>query len=161
MAIILSQFATRVQNTVNADAAGKTVANDFFVDLLATDLVAGNVIDLGILPAGNSVSNVQLMCDKLDSNGTPAITLDVGLMSGEVGVADAARTVGQELFAGSNNAQSGTAVATPATRAALTIAATKFDRSIGVKIVTAPATAAAGRIRARVFVYATDSNIQY
>lgn len=159
-AIILSQFAKRVLDTVNGDCAGDLVVNDFYVDLAAGDLVAGNVIDFGILPAGHSISNVQLIPDDLDTNGTPTLALDIGLMSGTPGANDATRTVGQELFAGSTAAQTGSVV-TPTLKSAYTVQAQNYDRSIGVKIATGPATAAAGRLRARVTMYAANSGVQF
>jgi hypothetical protein len=60
MAIILSQFATRQQRVIAGDCAGDLVVNRFFVDLKAADLVANNVIDLGVLPAGHTIHGAQL-----------------------------------------------------------------------------------------------------
>lgn len=146
MATILSDYAKRVRNTINGDCAGDVVINRFFIDLLATDLVLNNVIDLGILPAGHTVVNAFLLADDLDTNGAPTITLDVGIMTGTPGDAVSVRTVGQELFTASTAAQTG--AGTPMSqKSGFMIASTSADRSIGVKIATAPATAAAGRLR--------------
>lgn len=159
MATILSDFAKRVRITVTGDGAGDLVVNPFFVDLKAADLVANNVIDIGILPAGHTINSAILIPDDLDTGTT--ITLDVGLMSGTIGDALSARTVGQELFVASTAAQTGTPASAVTTKTAHTIAAAAVDRSIGVKIVTAPTGATAGRLRLSVSMYATDSGFQY
>ena len=161
MATLVSDFSKRYRNTVTADCAGDLVVNPVFIDLKAADLVAGNLIDIGILPAGHTIHGAVLVPDDLDSNGTPTITLDVGIMSGTVGDSVNARTVGQELFVASTAAQTGTPASAATTKTAHTIAAVPYDRSIGVKIVNAPATAAAGRLRLSVSMYATDSNFQF
>jgi hypothetical protein len=159
MAIILSQFATRQQRVIAGDCAGDLVVNRFFVDLKAADLVANNVIDLGVLPAGHTIHGAQLIADDLDT-GT-AITLDVGLMSGTVGTNDAARTVGQELFVASTAAQTGAVASTSTTKTALTITPVGNDRSIGVKIVAAPTGATAGRLRLTVSMHPANSGEVY
>lgn len=160
MATILSDFAKRVRNTVNGDCAGDLVVNQFFIDLQAADLALNNVIDLGVLPAGHTVINANLVPDDLDTNGAPAITLDVGIMTGVVGDAVNARTVGTELFSQSTAAQAGTPTVASA-KSAFTIPATPYDRSIGVAIHAAPATAAAGRIRLNVTMAPVNSGFAF
>lgn len=159
MAIILSQFATRQQRIATSDSAGNLVVNPFFVDLKAGDLLAGNTIDLGVLPAGHTVHSAILIPDDLDTGTT--ITIDVGLMSGVVGENNAARTVGTELFAASTAAQTGTPVSAATTKSAHTIVPVGFDRSIGAKIVTAPTGATAGRLRLSLSTYAANSGMTY
>lgn len=161
MATILSNFVTRKANTVSADCAGDVVANQFYVDLKAADLVAGNLIDLGILPAGHTVINAVLVPEDLDTNAAPTITLDVGIMSGVPGDGVSVRTVGTELFAASTAAQTGTPAAI-SQKSAYTIAAADFHRSIGAKIVAGPATAAAtGRLRLLVTSAPVNSGFQF
>jgi hypothetical protein len=160
MATILSDFAKRVRNTVNGDCAGDVVANRFYVDLATTDLVLNNVIDIGILPAGHTVTDCVLIADDLDTNGTPTITLDVGIMTGTPGDGVTVRTVGQELFTAATAAQTG-AIVNLTQKTGFTIAATAADRSIGVKIAAAPATAAAGRIRLLVEMAAVHSTVVF
>lgn len=160
MATILSDFAKRVRNTVNGDCAGDVVVNRFFVDLAAADLVANNVIDLGVLPAGHTVVDAVLIPDDLDTNGTPTITLDVGLMSGTPGDGVSVRTVGAELFSASTAAQTG-AVANMALKTGFTIQSSAADRSIGVKVVAGAATGAAGRLRLIVSMAPVHSTIAF
>lgn len=158
MATILSTFATRVSNTNNSACAGTPAINQFYVDLKAADLIANNVIDLGILPAGHTITSATLIPDDLDTGTT--ITLDVGIMSGVTGDAVNARTVGTELFAATTAAQAGTLTVANA-KSSHTIAATGADRSIGVKIVAAPTGATAGRLRLNVTAVPANSGFQY
>lgn len=157
MATILSKFATSELNTNASDRRGQPVVNRFYVDLKAADLVAGNLIDLGILPAGHTVTEAVIVADDLDTNGTPTITLDVGIMSGTTGDAVSVRTVGTELFSASTAAQAGTVATAATTKTAYTIAASQSNRSIGAKIVAGAATAAAGRLRLVVTAVPVDT----
>lgn len=160
MAIRASRFATNQLPTVTSRAAGDTIVQDYFIDLTAAQLVLNDIIDLGILPAYHVVSDALLIPDDLDTNGTPLIALDVGIMSGVPGDTVTARTCGAEIFAASTAAQTGV-VARPTLPSAFKILATEADRSIGVKIQAAPATGAAGRIRLRVFMHASDQTLQF
>jgi hypothetical protein len=151
MAQILSRFASRNLPSPSADRAGDVIVASYFIDLTAAQLTAGQIIDLGPLQANMTIADCTLIADDLDTNGTPLVTLDVGILSGTPGDAVSVRTMGAEIFSASPAAQTGVAQrASLAT--AFKIAATDYDRSIGVKINAAPATAAAGRIRMKVFM---------
>lgn len=160
MAIRASKFAQGTLPTVTADCAGDTVVNDYFFDITAAQIVANDIIDIGVLPAYHTVGDAILIVDDLDSNGTPTIALDVGIMSGTPGDTASARTCGNELYAADTTARTGGASRMSKT-AGFTIQATEADRSIGVKIQTAAATAQAGRIRLRVFMHASDHKVQF
>jgi hypothetical protein len=152
----LNQLAVAV-----SDGANDVVVNDYFYDLPAAQSVLNDIIEIGILPAYHTVSDVVLVTDDLDTNGTPTISLDVGLMSGSVGSTDPARTCGNELFAADTTARTG-GTARASKSSAFTILATEQDRSIGVKIAAAAATAAAtGRVRLRVWIHAADHKLQF
>lgn len=155
-----SQFSQHVQNTNNSDCAGDGVVNRFYIDVTPAMLVAGNIFDIGILPAGHTVIDAILCPTDLDTNGTPTITLDVGIMSGFIGNTTDVRTSGAEIFAASNAAQTGS-VARPTLPSAFSITAAPINRSIGVKVVTGPATAAAGRIKLIVWVAPVNSGEVY
>lgn len=161
MPTILSKFATRELNVNASDRRGQPVVNRFFVDLKAADLVANNVVDLGILPAGHAITEAILIADDLDTNGTPTITVDVGIMSGTIGDAVNARTVGTELFSASNVAQAGTVSTAVTTKTVYTLAATGVDRSIGAKFVAGAATGAAGRLRLLVTAVPVDTSTTF
>lgn len=156
MATILSPFAKGTRATVNGDCAGDVVVNQFYVDLTAAQVAAGAIIDIGTLPAGHTVVDATLIPDDLDTNGSPTITLDVGLLSGTPGD-DAVRTCGAELFSASTAAQAGTPTRM-SLKSGFTIASVGYDRSIGVKVNAGPATAAAGRIRLQVRMAPSDGN---
>lgn len=160
MGIKLSLFATRQLPVVTANFAGEVIVNDYFVDLEAGDLDLNDTVDLGILPAYHTVVDGILIPDELDSNGAPALILDAGIMSGEPGQNDAARTVGTELFAASTAGQDG-AVTRLSAKGAFLIKPVAYDRSIGVKIAAAPATKAPGRLRLRTFMTAASDNLQF
>lgn len=160
MAILASKYATSVLTTVTADCAGDVVSNDYFYDLTAAQNVTGNIIDIGILPAGHTISDVILLPDDLDTNVSPAMTLDVGIMSGTPGDTVTARTCGAEIFSASTAAQ-GATVTRASLKTAFIILPTEVDRSIGVKVLLQAATAAAGRIRLRVFMHAADHKVQF
>lgn len=158
MATILSPFTRGVANVAYASEAGCIAVNDFYADVTAADLALNNIIDLGILPAGHTITDAIFMPGDLDTGTT--LTLDIGIVSGTPGNTTDVRTVGTELFAGSTAAQTG-AIARLNTLSALTIVATPADRSIGVKIATAAAGATAGRIRLRVLSHAVNSGFVY
>lgn len=155
-----STFATHVSNTNNSDNAGNGVVNRFYIDVTPAMLVAGNIFDIGILPAGHTVIDAILVPTDLDTGGTPAITLDVGLMSGFIGDTTSVRTSGAEIFAASTAAQTGT-VARATLPSAFSVTAAPTNRSIGVKVVAAPATAAAGRIKLIIWAAPVDSGFVY
>lgn len=156
MALIQSGWATRQRNTPSAGCAGIVVAQLFEIKLPAVALASGDIIELAVLPAYNTVIDAILVADDLDTGGSAALTLDVGVMSGDVGDTEAVRTCGAEIFSGSNVGQAGgTARATLAS--AFTIAAADKDRSIGVKIGTAAATQAVGAKLRLLLKYAAAS----
>ena len=160
MAIRASKFAQGILGTVTADCAGDTIVNDYFYDIPAAQIVLNDIIDIGVLPAYHTISDAILIVDDLDSNGTPAIALDVGIMSGTPGDTLSARTCSNEIYAADTTARTG-GTSRPSKTTAFTIIPTEADRSIGVKIQAAAATAATGRIRLRVFMHTADHKVQF
>lgn len=159
MATIASKFSKGELPIVTGDCAGDVVINDYFIDVTAAQIEADNLFDLGVLPAYHTVVDAVLIPDDLDT-GTPAIVLDIGLMSGTPGDVTSVRTCGDELYDGTTAAQGGTL--TRMTEAdGFKILPVDYDRSIGVKVVTDAATAAAGRIRLRVLMAQGNPSIQF
>lgn len=158
MTIRASKFAQGTLGYVTADCAGDVVVNDYFYDLPTAQNITGDIIDMGVLPAYHTISDVILIADDLDS--VAGIVLDVGIMSGTPGDTLTARTCGAEVFSGATTGQAG-GVARPTIASAFKILPTEADRSIGVKIATQSATAVAGRIRLRVFMHAADHKVQF
>ena len=104
-------------------------------------LAANDVVEMVILPAGYVPISAYLACEDTDSDATPAIALDMGLISGTAGAADNARTCGSEAFAASTVAQAG-GVASPSKKDFFLIAPSDADRGFGVKVATAATTPA-------------------
>jgi hypothetical protein len=156
----VSPFSDNVQPTAYAGCAGDVIANQFYIDITAAQIEANAMFDVGILPANHTVVDMILIPDDLDTNGAPALTLDVGILSGTPGDAVSDRTIGAEFFSASTAGQGGTP-----TRMSLAtgfkVLATEADRSIGVKVVTDAATAAAGRIRLLTFLAPSDHKTQF
>ena len=161
MSIIASKFIIGKLPTVTGDCAGDVVINDYFIDVTAAQIEADNIFELGILPANHTVVDAILLADDLDTNATAALTLDVGLMSGTIGdTVSTDRTCGKEIFDAATGGQSGAAVRASAATA-FKIKSTGANRSIGAKVVTDAATAAAGRLRVRLVMAASDPNVQF
>ena len=156
----LSKFADNRLGTVYGDCAGDKVVNEFFIDLTAAQVVNGNFFDVGILPANHTVVDMVLISDDLDTNGTPTITLDVGLLSGTPGDATSNRTIGAEFFSADVGARTG-AISRMSLPGGFRVQPVGYDRSIGVKISAAAATAAAGRVRLLVSMAPMDPNIAF
>ena len=142
MALFQTGWSTRQLNTATADCAGEEVAQEFEHTFTAVALAAGDIVELGILPAYNKISDAILAADAVGAG----ITFDIGIMSGEVGDPDAARTCDASIFAASNVAAAG-GVARVTLATAFTIASKEFDRSVGLKIVAPGAQAAGTKVR--------------
>lgn len=122
--------------------AGHVVAQRFSYTL-ATDTAEGTIIEMAPIPPGCRV--IDMVLDAADLDSGTAILLDVGIMSGEWGVKDDARTCGAEFFSGSNVGQAGGAVR-PTIASAFKQAASDTARSIGIKLATDAGTAILGEI---------------
>ncbi|OQC35749.1 MAG: hypothetical protein BWX64_02331 [Acidobacteria bacterium ADurb.Bin051] len=123
MAFYQSDIGKRLVSAPIVTEAGQNKTAKFTYNFAGGFVAASDKLELGELPAGAMIVDAVLVPQNLNGNIT------VGLMSGELGVADAARTVGTELW-------SAQAVAsTPVRLAALTgwtIAIDKDNRrSIG------------------------------
>ena len=64
---------------------------DFFYSFASVGLLTTDKLELGLLPAGCQIVDAILMPGSLNGNAS------IGIMSGEAGLNDAARTVGAEL----------------------------------------------------------------
>ncbi len=137
-----SDDAKNNRPSVDANEAGEAKVVRGFFNMTAA-LVLNDVIEMVKLPPDHTIVDAILDSDDIDTNGVPTVAFDVGLMSGTPGDVNLARTVGTELFAASNVGQAGT-VARPTTRGAFRVVPTGVERSIGIKVQTAPATGTAG-----------------
>lgn len=134
--ILQSEWVTRQRNTATGECAGEEIAQLFEFKFTGAALAAGDIIELGILPAYNSISGGYLIGDNT------TLAADVGIMSGEVGEKNPARLVGSELFEATAAAAG---KVTPITaNGAFDIQAEERDRSVGLKVTTG-ATPTAGQ----------------
>lgn len=137
--------ATQVVNRVpvpSADAATDLIpiVGDFTVP---AGLAINDVVEMVPIPAGYVPVDYVLACEDTDSNGAPAIALDVGVLSGSYGVKDDARTCGSEGAAADQVARAGGVTRMVKKDLAL-LAPTTADRGFGVKVQAAAATLVTG-----------------
>lgn len=138
------------------DCAGDVVVNRYELDftkapLKGVTLADGDIIDMGIIPAMSEIVDIVIDSDDLDSNGTPTIVFDAGVMTGNPGDTSG-RTCGAEFFSASTLAQAG-GVARTSLKTAFRVARANTDKSVGVKFTTAAATQpATGKLGISVFV---------
>lgn len=138
------------------DCAGDVVVNRYEIDLTkaplkGVTLAEGDIIDLGLIPALTEVVDVVIDSDDLDTNASPTLTFNVGVMTGTSGV-NTGRTCGEEFFSDSTVAQTG-GVARMAKQGGFRVARANTDVSIGLEITAAAATeAATGKLGVSVFV---------
>lgn len=149
MALRQSDAALGKVNIPYPAYAGAVVAQRFTFAALTTNMALNDIIEMAPIPPNARVIDVILDSDDLDSAG-PSITLDVGIMSGDWGDPDAARTVGAEFFAASTVAQAGT-TARPTIKTAFRTGRSSTARSIGIKVAAAAAAAQAGEIGLTVY----------
>jgi hypothetical protein len=139
------------------DCAGDVVVNRYVIDLASAPLKGvtladGDILDIGLIPALSEVVDIVIDSDDLDSNGTPALAFDVGVLTGTPGTTVNTRSCGNEFFAASTVAQAGGVVRTTK-KEAFRVARANTDTSVGVKITAAAATqATSGKIGVSVFV---------
>lgn len=134
------------------DAAGDMVENTFEVDI--TDPIfagqlpfqVGDIIEFGQLPADVRAVDYFWDNDALDTNGTPTLAGNMGLLTGVPGTNDATRTL-------ANVVETGGAFGAAAFRRMTNgnfprIAPVSYDRGIGLVLTAAAATlATTGKLR--------------
>jgi len=125
----------------SSSEAGEHIAQTGVFDLTAA-LVVNDTIDMCKLPAGMVIDDLIISTDDLDTGGTPAIVLDVGLYD------DVGSTSSQTAFITGSTIGQASGVARLANSAGRKLAAVDYDRYIRVKVTTAPATGAtSGKIK--------------
>lgn len=123
---------------IHAYAEHTTVAGAF---------AAADVIEMIPFPAHSKLVHFLAQIEDLDSDGTPAVTLDVGVLSGQylaaLDDAGSARTCGTELGSDVTTGQAGGSILGTAAQM-LAIAPSLLDRSLGLKVEAAPDVLIAG-----------------
>lgn len=155
----LKQSTQIVAGDAVPSAAGNEAVHLVGDYTVPTGLAANDVIEMVVLPAGYVPIDAVLVAEDLDSNGSPTVTLDLGLISGTAGAADNARTCGTEAFAASTVGQAG-GVARPTKKDFGLIAPTDADRGIGLKLAAGAATLVVGaKIRLTVIARAARRGV--
>jgi len=126
----LANAAKDSRPSVSVTGAGQLTQNSG-VYALAAALILADTIGLCKLPAGHVPVDFILDSDDLDTDGTPAMVVDVGVIGGDV----------DALIDGSAVCQAG-GLARMDAIAGRRLAPSNVDRVIGVTVVTAPATGA-------------------
>jgi hypothetical protein len=124
--------------------------------ITAAQNVADNVLDMLILPADCIPVGHVLGATDLDSNGTPTIALDLGILNAaETAISTDAADGGDEWIDGSTIAQAGGIALHTASKALYDVVkavdASDEDRHVAVVIAAGPATAAAGTVELELF----------
>ncbi|MEK1928576.1 MAG: hypothetical protein AAAC47_02095 [Pararhizobium sp.] len=144
MTILQSNAAKGILAIAYPGFAGQAVTQRHTINVPA-NVAANDILEMLPIPPGCRVADIIVDSDDLDTNGAPAITIDVGVMSGEFGSTDPARTCGAEFFSASTLGQAG-GVARPTLASAYRVLHSPTERSVGIKIKTVAATPAAGTI---------------
>lgn len=131
MSILQSDWGKLRKQTPYADCAGDVISERFDYTVVSA-IGTGDILELGVLPAGHTVVDAVLITDDI---GTA--TIDVGIMSGDVASTDPARTCGNELFAAAADAS----VVRMSAAGGFRIAPADVHRSIGLKVSAAVAAA--------------------
>lgn len=119
-------------------AGCEVIAPRFGINLTTGDMALNTIGAVGILPAGCDPVDCFVDSDDLDSNGTPALVMQIGLLNAAgtafdvvFGSTTIGRSGGQDRIMSKELARCG---------------ASSVDRKIGIKVTTAPATAVAGAV---------------
>jgi hypothetical protein len=138
MATLISKTAAGLKPVVSLNSAH--VVGLLYEYVTTTALAAGDIIDLGPIEAGVTPVDVKLITDDLDTNGTPTITLTVGILN--AGKTDLSGGTNENFIVASTAGQAG-GVAVATLPAAYLLGASTSARRLGIKVVAGPATAAA------------------
>lgn len=113
-----------------------------------TGLALNDVIEMGGIPENCIVAGVKFAFADCDSNGTPTMSFDAGILSGDYGSTDGARTCGAQFLSGDTTARAG-GVVTSTVLAGQMLASSDTVRGFGLKVAAAAATLTVGaKIRA-------------
>lgn len=144
MATFTAVHITEGQPAITGGQAGVVVCNDGACAVPDT-LAADDIVQLAYLPAGHKPIDVIFETTDLDTHGTPAIEVSIGVVN-----ADADDLVATTNFITTSTVAQTGGVARADVLNGLQLGATTADRIIGVKVTTVAATEAAGTMRLKV-----------
>ena len=131
--------------TISADGYEPILIVGDYVTTAA--LVAGDVLELCVLPGGYVTTNMKIAMEDLDSSGAPTTVFDAGFITGTPGVLDNSRTCGNQAIGASAVGQTGGIAIDNNALFSLT-APLQTDRSVGMVLSAGSATLIVGaRIR--------------
>lgn len=124
-------------------------------------LAANDIIEFGGLPAGHIPVDIVVNFPDADSNGTPTIAFDSGLITGRFGdPVLGSRACGNEFFAASTAAQAGGVARL--SKSLSGVAPSLQEKGWGLKVSTGAATlATGGTIRATLFVAPAPDQVAF
>jgi hypothetical protein len=140
MSLHHSKYVLGSYRVPSAQDAGDVVAVRYEVAYNPAVYAAGDILELGILPAHHTVWDMVVDANDLDT--ATGFSFDIGLMDGDVGEelnGSSPRTCGQDFFAGGTIGQSA-GVARMNKESGFRVVPTDKDRAIGVKFVGAGTT---------------------
>lgn len=107
----------------------------------------GDVVEMGGLPPGHIPVDAIFHWPDIDSNGTPTVTADIGLVTGQFGLVLGSRDCGNQFVGGSTVPRTGGV--DRVNKSLSTIEPTDTERGWGFKVTAAIATlATGGKVRA-------------
>lgn len=118
----------------------------FPIAALAADLTLGNIAQIGALPAGHIPVGVIVDSDDLDTNPTPTVVLEVGLIDPATGNLSTLAADGGGSFGTTTIAQGGGQAQIYSKAIARVQPDPTKSRTLAIKVNAAAATAAAGEI---------------
>lgn len=140
------------------DGVGTVAITGEFV--VPAGLALNDVIEMGGLPAGHIPVDLVVSFPDADSNGTPTVAFDAGLISGRFGDTVSARTCGSEFFAADVTARTGGLAR--ANKSLAGVAPVLTEQGWGLKVQAAAATlATGGRIRATLFLVPAPDQVAF
>jgi hypothetical protein len=124
-------------------------------------LALNDIIEMGGLPAGHIPVDLIVSFPDADSNGTPTVAFDAGLITGRFGDSVlGSRACGSEFFAADTSARAGGVARVNKSLAG--IAPTTTEQGWGLKVQAAAATlATGGRIRATFFYVSAPDQVAF
>lgn len=138
---------------VTPQSAGEVMVQ--YGEATLTDALAANdLIVLGVLPADCMLVDLIFTSDDLDSDGTPAIVMDVGILN----AAEDDLETNQTIISATDVGQAGGVVRGNIKNMydRTYIDVSTSDRKIAAKVTTVAATPAAGKVRASILYRAAE-----
>lgn len=150
MALFKSSKYANKQPAITRQQKGAVVVEEATVALPNT-LAANDVVVLCPVPAGHAIVDAMLISADLDTGGTPAIVVSVGVYNDNDASPDLVSN--KNLITSSTVAQAG-GVARAADAGGLGLAVASSNQWLALKVNTAAATKAAGNVTLRLLTQA-------